>query len=383
MSAAAPQINVADFSTHLSGPTASLFLRACGAKVVKIENPRHGDGNRHVPSAPTIADESIYHHALNWGAESVTADPKSDEWSSWVAAFAEWADVVLVGGRARDNERLGLSREQIAEINPRAVYCHISAYGPSGPWRDRPAHGQNPDALAGLVDVIDGPDGNPASAGWRPAGTTLAGVIAAIGILAALLRRSQSGEVAAVETSLWESAVWWNWRQITAKANLGSDWGILSDLGSRYAIYTTADSRPLLIAPIEERFWNSFCEAAGLEQLRGKGDWSERLYFGEEGPDSAERAEVAECVRRFPLARWIELLEPRHIPFCEILRAEDVIRSDHFEALQMLLPLEGGGSVIRPPLTFLGQTPEPTPYLLPSLGAHTEVYRQQFGINDQ
>src|SRR5690606_3887787 len=122
------RIRVADFSTHVSGPTASLFLRAVGAEVVKIENPRTGDGNRFMPAAPEINGSSIYHHALNWGAKSITADARAPEWSQWVEGFARWADVVIVGGRPSDVIRLGLTREQIHQANDQAIYCHISGY---------------------------------------------------------------------------------------------------------------------------------------------------------------------------------------------------------------------------------------------------------------
>lgn len=371
-------LRVADFSTHVSGPTASLFLRAVGADVVKIENHRFGDGNRSVPAAPVVGDNSIYHHALNWGARSVAVDVRSDEWPAWVRAMTRWADVVIVGGRPSDTKRLGLDRATIAAIDDQVIHCHVSGFGPSGPWAERAAHGQNPDALAGLVDLGVDARGNLQPTGWRPAGTSFAGVVAALGVMAAMWHRAERGVVLAVETSLWEAAVWWNWRELTAEANLHEDWGRIRDFGSRYATYRTSDGFPVLIAPIEQKFWQAFCDASGLDALRETGDWTSRYDFGEQTDDGSERQTIAQAIESKSLADWHDLLEPTGMPFCEILDASRVVEAPHTAAREMLVPLlDTGGVAVRPPLDLVdGDNPvfrvEPT---LPPLGADTEEFR--------
>jgi crotonobetainyl-CoA:carnitine CoA-transferase CaiB-like acyl-CoA transferase len=375
-------IKVADFSTHVSGPTASLFLRAVGAEVVKVENPRSGDGNRMMSQSPQVGGASIYHHALNWGAKSVAVDARSAGWGGWVAAMAGWADVVIVGGRPSDTRRLGLDRASIAAHNPRAIHCHISGYGPTGPWAERAAHGQNADALAGLVDLTRDEAGDPVPVGWRPAGTSFAGVSAAIGILGALVHRAATGTVLAVETSLWESALWWNWREITAAATVGESWGKITDFGSRYCTYRTSDDRAILIAAIEQKFWEQLCDALGLPDLRERGDWSSRYDFGAAGSDGPERRRLATVLRSRTLADWIAVLEPAGVPFCEILTATDVLQTDQFAHVGMIVDVEASGPALRPPLRLLSGT-EPAPDAarrLPELGEHTEEFRRLFGL---
>jgi formyl-CoA transferase len=371
-------LRVADFSAHVSGPTASLLLRAVGAEVVKIENPTHGDGNRTMAAAPTINGESIYHHALNWGAGSVVADPSSAEWPRWVAGMSRWADVVIVGGRPSDVARLGLDRASIAGENPNAVHCLVSGYGTTGEWAERPAHGQNPDALAGLFDLAFDDRGRPHPLPWRAAGTTLAGVMAALGVLAAVWRRAETGVAPAVETSLWESAVWWNWRQLTAMANGDHDWGPVREFGSRYSTYATADRQALLIAPVEEKFWRAFCEAAEVGDRAGQGDWSSRYDFGEKAPDGPERSWLADVVGSKPMSWWVDKLEPARVPFCEVLSANDVIASPHVHDSGMLVELQGGGTVLRAPVQ-LSDTPSPEPRL-PALGEDTDRFRSLLGL---
>jgi crotonobetainyl-CoA:carnitine CoA-transferase CaiB-like acyl-CoA transferase len=375
-------LRVADFSSHVSGPTTSLFLRAVGAEVVKVENPAHGDGNRQMAASPQIDGGSIYHHALNWGAKSVIADPRAPDWAAWVSGMTGWADVVIVSGRPSDVRRLGLDRASVGTANARAIHCHISGYGPSGPWAERAAHGQNPDALAGLFDLEVDEHGRPHPLPWRAVGTSLAGVMGALGVFAALWRRAETGEVLAVETSLWESAIWWNWRQLTALANLDEDWGRVRDFGSRYSTYATADQRALLIAPVEEKFWRAFCEAAGVPDHATTGDWRDRYDFGELALDGAERAWLSDVIARHPLDWWITALEPSGVPFCEVLSPKDVLAAPQLAETAMLVDLERGGTAIRPPIRLVSDDgPCPLPgTALPTLGQDTEAFRSLLGL---
>jgi crotonobetainyl-CoA:carnitine CoA-transferase CaiB-like acyl-CoA transferase len=375
---------VADFSTHLSGPTASLFLRAAGAEVVKIENPRFGDGNRWMDSSPQVGGGSIYHHAINWGAKSIAVDPQSDAWPEWVRALTQWADVVIVGGRPSDASRLGLDADTVQGINDQIIYCHISGYGDRGPWLERTAHGQNPDALAGLVDVMRTASGGFEPVGWRPAGTSFAGVCAALGILGALYHREVTGHPLTVRTSLWEAALWWNWRELTAQATVGEKWGVVKDFGSRYAIYRTADDRPILLAPIEQKFWEAFCDAAGLTDLRYRGDWSTRYDFGSAERESAERTQIAEIIAAKTLDEWISILEETRVPFCEVLEASRVLETEQLRSIEMLVEIPGTDFVaLRPPVRLTGdETLEAIAARrrLPGLGEHTEEFRRRLGL---
>jgi alpha-methylacyl-CoA racemase len=123
---------ILDFSTHLSGPIASCLLRDLGAEVIKVENPRTGDGLRDL--LPRIATTGKYHAGLNAGARSLAISTRSEHWSGVVAACAGWADAVTVGSRPVDARKRGLDFATLRAANPELVYCSVSGHGAAGPW---------------------------------------------------------------------------------------------------------------------------------------------------------------------------------------------------------------------------------------------------------
>lgn len=318
-------LRIADFSTHLSGPLATHLLHELGADVVKVEHPRVGDGNRAL--RPRIHGVGDLHVGLSSGARSIGASTRSRHWPDLVAACARWADAVVVGARPVDAVARGIDFDTFAGHDGRIVYCLVSGYGLAGPWVDHTAHGQNVDAWAGRVEV-DWRDGHPATRpGWRSAGTTLAGVFAALGILAALGRRDRGHDGPQfVHTSIWGAAMWWNWRDVNTLANLGHGWNDYADLGSRYAAYATADGRALLLCPLEQRFWEQFCDLVGLPtEVRARGDWSGGMDFGYED----ERPVVAAAVARRSLGAWIAALEATDVPFAPVLTLDEALGAEH------------------------------------------------------
>ena len=258
-------IRIVDFSTHLSGPLATHLLTELGADVVKVEHHIRGDGNR--LDGELIEGAGVMHLALNSGARSLAVNSRSPDWPKVIAACAEWADAVVLGTRPADARRRGMDFETMSAANPRLIYCAVSGFGDNGPWRDYTAHGQTIDTFAGLVPVEPGDPQPQTRGGWRTAGTTLGGVFAAMGVLAALHRRDNGVERAQyVGVSLWQAAMWWSWRDLTTLANADHRWLDYSDLGSRYSLYETADGRVMLLAPAEQRFWESFCEILDLPE---------------------------------------------------------------------------------------------------------------------
>src|SRR3954465_2322960 len=197
-------LRVVDFSTPLSGPLATHLLTELGATVIKVENPRTGDGNRAIFD---VGDGmGLFHLALNSGTRSLAIDRRSELWPDVVAAAARWADAVAVGARPMGARRRGMDFETMKAPNPRLIYAALSGFGDHGPWRDLTAHGQTMDGYAGLVRVVDGPVQPQTQSGWRTAGTTLSGIFTALGILAALHRRDNGYDQAQyIGVSIWQS----------------------------------------------------------------------------------------------------------------------------------------------------------------------------------
>lgn len=366
----------------MSGPLAVHLLRAAGADVVRVEHPSHGDGNR--GAGPFIAGTGNAHAGLSGGVRSVTASTRSEHWPKLVEAAAQWADAVIVGGRPDDLARRGLDFATIKKHNPRAVYCHITGYGLTGPWADKPAHGQNVDAVAGRVRPVREKGQLVTPTGMRTAGTVLAGVFGAMGTLAALVRRGADGPGEFVHSSLWQAAMWWSFRDANMLANENRAWHEYRDLGSRYAIYETADGRALLLCPVERKFWHAFCDVAGLStEHRERGDWSGGMEWGFDD----EVPLIAERVRTRDLDEWMELLAARDIPFSPILTLEEAMSSEHAQEIDLMVPSEVDGQpimIMAPPWQF-AESPEaiasqavPAP---PKLGEHSAEILAEWGLS--
>lgn len=338
-------MRVVDFSTHLSGPMAAHLLAEVGAEVIKVEHPVIGDGNRGM--SPKIAGVGDFHVGLNGGVRSLAASTRSPHWPEVVAACAAWADAVIVGTRPVDARRRGLDFASLSAVNDRLVYASISGYGLRGPWQDLTAHGQNVEALAGNVPVDD-LDGRLVTAeGWRSAGTSLAGVFAALGVLAAVERRHEVGAPQFLHVSLWHSAMWWKWRDLNDLANLGHPWPDYRELGPRYAIYRTSDGLPLLVCPLEEKFWRRFCPLIGLPAAAaGRGDWNREnsgMDYGYDGEYDQIAGRIATATRD----HWTAALTAAEIPFAPVLSVAEALASEHAAENDLMRETAVGDQAVR------------------------------------
>jgi crotonobetainyl-CoA:carnitine CoA-transferase CaiB-like acyl-CoA transferase len=341
-------LRIVDFSTHMSGPLASHLLAEMGAEVIKVEPPVVGDGNR--GDKLRINGEGLFHVALNSGVRSIAVSTRSEAWPSIVDACSRWADAVIVGSRPESARKRGLDFASLQRSNVDLVYCLISGFGTDGPWARYSAHGQTIDALAGLAPV-EWRDGVPVTpAGWRSTGGTLAGVFGAMGVLSGVLRRDRTGTAQHVTVSLWGSAMWWSWRDLTSLANLGEPWGDYAELGPRYAMYATADRRSILVAPIELKFWLEFCDLLGLpESWRDRGDWSSGSEFGVGPAHSEEATVIAGVIKTKTLNEWWELFGATNIPFAPLLTVAEALESDHAAAQRVMRATTTGGTAARVP----------------------------------
>jgi crotonobetainyl-CoA:carnitine CoA-transferase CaiB-like acyl-CoA transferase len=378
---------IVDFSTHMSGPLASGLLAEAGAEVIKVESPTVGDGNR--GTEPRVNGLGVFHLALNRGVRSLAVSTRSEAWPGVVEACARWADAVIVGARPSDARRRGLDFASLRRINPAIVYCLISGFGETGPWSRHPAHGQTLDAFAGNVPV-DWVDGSPRTPpGWRSAGPGLAGVFAALGVMTGLYK-ARDGVAQHVSVSLWKSAIWWNWRDTTTLANLGHPWTDYGDLGSRYAMYATADDRAILVAPVERKFWVRFVDLLGLPpEYRDHCRWDlSGMEFGRDPEYAHEPEAIAAAMRTRTLDEWVEALGEIDIPFAPMLTLSEVIESEHAASNPVMREVTIDGEQVRVPVSPMRVTEEAVPDALddlrppPAIGEHTEELLAELGIPD-
>ena len=273
-------LRVLDLSRLLPGPYATLVLADLGADVVKVEDPAGGDPTRSMP--PLAGEQSGYFHALNRNKRSVALDLRAAPGRDALLRLAARADVVVESFRPGVLDRLGLGWEALRGANRRIVLCSISGYGQDGPYRERAGHDLDYCALAGVL-AVNGPAEAPVPLAIQAADVAGGAWPAVAGILAALLRRSATGEGAHVDVSMTEGALALLALQLGGAAARGAPLArageILNGGAACYGLYRTRDGRYVALGALEPRFFAAFCAAIGREDLAAR-----QLDDGGRGP---------------------------------------------------------------------------------------------------
>jgi crotonobetainyl-CoA:carnitine CoA-transferase CaiB-like acyl-CoA transferase len=260
-------LRVLDFSTLLPGPMATLFLADAGAEVIKIENPTRGDEMRSY--VPRWGADSVNFHLLNRGKKSVALDLKSPEDGASLRSLLESADILVEQYRPGVMARLRLSYEEVRAIKPDIIYCSISGYGQNGPRHMRAGHDLNYQGDTGLLALSNGtveaPVVPPALIADIAGGT----YPALVNIVLALWRRERTGEGSYIDIAMADNLFpFLYWAQ--GEGQVDGKWpgngnSLVTGGACRYRLYATADGRLAAVAAIEQKFWEKFCEAIGLE----------------------------------------------------------------------------------------------------------------------
>jgi crotonobetainyl-CoA:carnitine CoA-transferase CaiB-like acyl-CoA transferase len=336
-------IEVLDFSTLLPGPLATLILAEAGATVTKVERPGTGDEMRSYE--PRLGSTSVNFALLNRGKRSVQTDLKQPGAVASLEPLLARADVLVEQFRPGVMDRLGLGYEAVAQINPRLVYCSITGYGGEGERAGRAAHDLNYVADAGLLDTVAGPDGEPVLPHVLVADIGAGAYPAVINILLALAARERDGRGRHLDVAMADNVFTWMYWAIGN--GLGAErWPrrgaeLLTGGSPRYRLYRTADGRHVAAAPLEDRFWNNFCDLIELpEPLR------------DDGADPAATAEaVAALIAARSAGEWEARFEQVDV-CCTIVRTvAEAVADPSFAARGLFDRLTGdGGGATMPAL---------------------------------
>lgn len=317
-------VKVLDFSTLLPGPLATLILAEAGARVVKIERPGRGDEMRSYK--PEFGGSSVNFALLNRGKESIEVDLKSPEERERLRPMVEEADVIVEQFRPGVMDRLGLGYADVSAVNPGIVYCSISGYGQTGPRAGVAAHDLNYVTEAGLLGLVSGTDGAPVLPPALLADIGGGTYPAVMNILLALLSHEKTGRGAHLDVSMSDNVFTFLYWALGSGAAAG-EWPkpgeeLVTGGSPRYNVYRTADGEYVAAAPLEERFWQNFCDALGLEDdLRDDSRDSERT-----------KIVVAERIARHPASYWRERFGEKDV-CCSFVRSmEQALRDEHFVA---------------------------------------------------
>src|SRR5439155_5236408 len=198
-------LTVLEFAQYMAGPSAGLRLADLGARVIKIERPKGGEGGRQLAIKNLFIDgDSLVFHTINRNKESFAADLKSPQDLGTVRRLIVRADVVTHNFRPGVMEKIGLDWATVRQLNPRIVYAEVTGYGSEGPWKNKPGQDLLVQALSGLAWLSGNADQGPVPMGLAVV-DILCGSHLVQGILAALVRRGKTGKGAYVQVSLLES----------------------------------------------------------------------------------------------------------------------------------------------------------------------------------
>jgi alpha-methylacyl-CoA racemase len=322
-------VRVIDFTTLLPGPMATLMLAEAGAEVIKIERPG-GEDMRRFP--PSWGKEGVQFAMLNRGKKSVTADLKDAGTRDKVLAMAKTADVVVEQFRPGVMARLGLGYEQFRAVNPRIIYCAITGYGQSGPRRDRAGHDLNYIGDAGLLALSSGSPGHRVVPPGLIADIAGGSYPAVMNILLALRQRDATGEGCFIDVSMTESVFPFAYWAIGSGLGAGH-WPVdggerISGGSPRYHLYETRDGRIAAVASLEQKFWESFTAAIGLEP-----------EFIDDRPDpQATIKRVAEIMASKTATEWLPIFDKADCCCSIVQDIRAALDDPHFKARGVFAP---------------------------------------------
>ena len=316
-------IKVIDFSTLLPGPLASLFLSETGAEVIKIEKPGVGDEIR--LSNPQWGEQSVSFSLLNRGKKSLSLDLKDPKNLKILIPILKEADIIIEQFRPGVMKRLGLDYESIKKINQNIIYVSITGYGQYGPKSMVAGHDLNYIGNAGLLSISMGRENDTVVPPALVADIAGGSYPAVINILLALRKRDLNKEGSYIDLSMTENLfpfMFWGLGSGFAHNKWpGNSDGVLSGGSPRYNIYKTSDGSYVAAAPLEDRFWNKFCEAIELP----------KKFVKKQNDQEKVIQEIRKIIGQKNKNYWLEVFNKADC-CCSIVKSiEEAINDNHFK----------------------------------------------------
>lgn len=376
-------VRVLDLSRLLPGPFASLMLGDFGADVIKVEDLGLGDYARGYPPYVEGAEESAKAAgfiALNRNKRSIRIDLKTAEGREVLLRLADDADVLLETFRPGVLDRLGVGYEALRARNPRLVYCAISGYGQTGPFKDRAGHDLNYLSLSGVAALNGVRDGTPVNGGVQVADVGGGALMGVIGILTALRHAERTGEGQAVDVSMTDGAL--AWTALESAAALAGERPtrgrtLLTGQHVCYRPYPCADGY-ISVAGLEPKFWLAFCRGVDREDL---------VPHQFDPPESPACAEVEAITRGRTRAEWAAFNAEHDACIEPIWELHEALETDLVREREMVVSIDqpGASAPVRTlgvPIKLSATPGDARRRPAPSLGEHTEEVLRHLGYDD-
>jgi crotonobetainyl-CoA:carnitine CoA-transferase CaiB-like acyl-CoA transferase len=386
MSSIFNELRAIDLTKIIVGPLCTMLLGDMGADVIKVEKPGSGDDSRYWTADPDYEGYSPYFMSINRNKRSLTLDLKQPEGIEILKKLVEKADVLVENYRPGTMERMGLGYETLRNLNPGLIYCAISGYGSSGPYKDWGSYDVIISAVGGLMSITGEEGGKPVKVG-----VAVMDIITALyaygAIVSALYARQKTQEGQKIGVSLLES-------QIASLINIASDYlnsGIIpKKWGTAHATIVPYQAFPvqdgyLIIGAGSDTLWKKLCKVLSLEDL------AEDPRFSTNPQRVKNRVGLVKILEERLLTKtrleWLEKLNNEGIPAGPINNLDEVFQDPQINHLTMVReavhPKMGKVKLIRNPVTF-SETPASIYLPPPSLGEHTdEILKQILGYDSE
>ncbi len=378
MNGALEGIRVVELASYVTGPFASLLLADLGAEVVKVEQPGQGDPFRGW-------GERLYSAtfcSLNCNKKSLTLDFRRDEGRDILLKLAAGADILIENFRPGTLEKRGLGYEVIRDRNPKIIYCSISGFGQTGPYRDLPGYDTVGQAMSGLLSLVTDPE--------RPQGMGisfsdhLTGIYACYGILGALVYRMMTGEGQRVETSLLRASVSF----ISENAARYFETGVVPRRAYRtrtagvFAFVDKEGQSFVIHLSSPEKFWR------GLLEVVGRKDLAEDPRFSDGKGRIHNHDLLSEILQKIfaegSRENWLHRLQERDVPCAPLNTLEDVFKDPQVKGygfpMEVEHPKMGKVTLVGSGID-LSRTPPATKMPPPTLGEHTREILESLGLD--
>ena len=373
-------IRVLDLSAFLPGPHMTMMLADHGADVIMVE-PANGVGEpTRVIGYRDAEDVSVWFRNIARGKRSLKINLKDDGGRRLFHELVKTADVLVEAFRPGVVDRLGVDYATLSGLNPRLVYCSISAFGQDGPLRDRPAHDLAVQAAAGLLALNRGLEDHKPAAPNVPAADAIASLMAASAILMALLGRERTGRGDYIDLSMYDALLAWT-PNVTGPVfgdNAHPEPKTMRSFGGAAMnhIYETADGEFLVLGGSEVKFARNLLTAFDRLDL---------LPFAEiePGPEQEPlRAFFRERFAERSRAHWELFLEPVDCCWAFVRSLKDAFEDPHTLHRRMLLTDERGNRHIGPPIKYADESARPD-LKIPDYGEHSIEIGRSLGIDEE
>ena len=393
----APLAGVRVVECSMLGPAAiTSHLVDLGADVIKVEPPA-GDYIREM-TWPIVEGTSLMHLHVNRGKKSITLDLKNDEAIGIFRELVKESDVVIEAMRPGALARRGLGFEDLKKINPKIVFCNISGYGMTGPYKDMPSHGVAYDVWSGLIDPAYDEEGFCHLPSHPSMGIHAGPLFGAFGILAGVIRARETGEGSFLEIAQSDAAAYMDWYRseswmayerpeeiVTGNKADNYERRAVGTAGMkegvRYQLYDTSDGKHVLFMASEQEFWKNFCAAVDRMDLFEK--WPGSKYADHARNNRELQAELRDIFRTKTSDEWIQFGDDVNTPIAPVNTPQNLRDDPQFQHRFPLYSVEQLGAEQLPtPLKFIDEE-LPAPDHAPTVGEHSgDILKRVLGWDD-